>query len=267
LFKAMADLPVTPLVGNGDQLIQPIHISDLSHAVLNLIQSNTICRQRIEAVGPEPVSLKQLLSVLKYWLGVTHERFLPIPYWVALFAAQLTGLSGKTLFNADALKMLQAGNTASVQPFINNFGFTPASMRQALLRQPMLESDRLDAKLYFLIPLLRFTLAMLWIASGLISAFAYPVEASYTMLVQVGIPNTLAPVALYAASTVDVCLGVALLFSYHIRSVLFLQIAAMLIYSAVITASMPDLWIHPFGPVTKNIPLLVATLVLLAEEK
>jgi hypothetical protein len=255
------------LVGRGDQLIQPIHISDLSHAVLGLIESDTICRRRIEAVGPEPVSLKQLLSLLKCGLGVTHERFLQIPYGLALFVAGITGLSSSTPINTDTLKMLQAGNTANVQPFLNTFGFTPISVKQALLQQPLLESDRLDATLYFLLPLLRFTLALLWIATGLISTFAYPVESSYTMLEQVGIPNTLAPLALYAASALDVCLGVALFFPYHLRIVLFLQIAVMLAYNALITVSMPELWLHPFGPVTKNIPLLVATSILLVVEK
>ena len=50
LFKSMAALPVTPLVNAGDQLIQPIYISDFVDGIINLlkrtdqIKKNVICR-------------------------------------------------------------------------------------------------------------------------------------------------------------------------------------------------------------------------------
>ena len=45
------------------------------------------------------------------------------------------------------------------------------------------------------------------------------------------------------------------------------QIAVMLGYSLIITAALPEYWIHPYGPVTKNIPLIVATWVMMELEK
>ena len=267
LFKAMAALPVTPLVCKGEQLIQPIHISDLSNALLALIENPTIRQRRIEAVGPKAVTLRQLYVVLKHWFGYTHPRFLNMPLWFALSVARVTEYFGNTPINADTLKMLQNGNTGNVQPFISAFGFPPTPLKQALHRQPPLESDYLDAKLYFLCPLLKFTLAWLWIATGLISAFGYPVESSYAMLKQVGIDNTLAPIVLYAAALLDVCLGVALLLSFHLRTVVVLQIAIILTYTVIITICLPESWLHPFGAISKNIPLIVSTLMLLAWEK
>ena len=87
------------------------------------------------------------------------------------------------------------------------------------------------------------------------------------MLDQAGIPKPLASATLYAAAALDIGLGVALLISHHLRTVIFLQIAVILVYTALITVGLPQLWFHPFGPITKNIPLLVATLVLLAGDK
>ncbi|KPJ93454.1 MAG: hypothetical protein AMJ53_07210 [Gammaproteobacteria bacterium SG8_11] len=267
LFKAMAALPFTPLVDDGSQQIQPIHIGDLSNAVLQLIESETPIRQRIAAVGPDPVSFTELYGLLKSWLGITQQRFIKIPYGLALLVARVAGVSCSIPVSADALKMLQAGNTANVQAFINIFGFTPASLSKTFSQQPPLESDYLDAKLYFLLPLLRYSLAVLWVASGLLSAFAYPMESSYAMLNEVGIPNSIASATLYSASALDTGLGVALLFSYRLPIVLLLQIVVMLVYTAIITFSLPELWLHPFGPVTKNIPLIAATWLLLAVEK
>ena len=267
LFNAMAALPINPLVGNGSQQIQPIHINDLVKAVLTLVDNGTLLRRRIEAVGPEPVSLKQLMVLLKYWLGITHGRFLPIPYWLILIVARVSRLLVDTPVNTDVLKMLQKGNTGNMQSFVNTFGFTPASLKHALLQHPPLKGDYLDARLYFLLPLLKLTLALLWIATGLTSVFAFPVESSYIMLDQAGIPKPLASATLYAAAALDIGLGVALLISHHLRTVIFLQIAVILVYTALITVGLPQLWFHPFGPITKNIPLLVATLVLLAGDK
>ncbi len=267
LFKAMAALPVTPLVGKGEQIIQPIHIIDLSNAVLALIENPTIQPRRIEAVGPKPVTLRQLYVVLKHWLGYGHPRFLTIPFWLALIIARITEHFGNTPINTDTIKMLQNGNTGNVQPFISTFGFSPIPLEQALHRLPSVESNYLDAKLYFLFPLLKFTLALLWIATGLISAFGYPLESSYAMLKQVGIENTLAPFALYTASLLDVYLGVALLLSFHLRTVVVLQIVIILTYTVIITIYLPELWWHPFGAIIKNIPLIVSTLMLVAWEK
>jgi hypothetical protein len=163
--------------------------------------------------------------------------------------------------------MLQYGNTGNVQQFVNVFGFRPASMKKVLGQQPPLAGDYLDARLYFLFPLLRFALAWLWITTGVLSAFGFPVESSYSMLNQVGIPDFLTPFFLYGAAGLDIALGVALLFSYHLRLVVILQITIVLVYTLFITIGIPELWLHPFGPVSKNIPLIIATFLLPAEEK
>lgn len=266
LFKALAALPVTPLVGNGRQLIQPVLIDDLTKAVLQLIENPSINRQRIEVVGHKPVTLRQLFTLLKRWIGTKHTHFLIVPFRLALSIARIAEIFIASAVNKDALVMLQHGNTGNVQQFVKTFGFSPASMNRVLQQQPPHAGDYLDARLYFLLPLLKFSLAWLWIATGMISAFGFPVESSYSMLNQVGIPNFLAPFFLYGAATLDIGLGVALLFSYHLRLVVILQITIVLAYTVIISIGIPELWLHPFGPVSKNIPLIIATLLLLAGE-
>ncbi len=55
--------------------------------------------------------------------------------------------------------------------------------------------------------------------------------------------------------------------NYRLRLVVSLQLLLIVSYTAIITWALPDLWFHPFGPVTKNLPLLVATLILLVLEE
>ena len=38
-------------------------------------------------------------------------------------------------------------------------------------------------------------------------------------------------------------------------------------YSLLISIGPGELWLHPFGPVTKNIPLIIATLIMMALER
>jgi hypothetical protein len=45
-----------------------------------------------------------------------------------------------------------------------------------------------------------------------------------------------------------------------------LQLATMIAFTLIITVFMPEAWLHPFGQVTKNVPLALATLVMMALE-
>lgn len=40
------------------------------------------------------------------------------------------------------------------------------------------------------------------------------------------------------------------------------QMALILGYTAIITVQLPEQWLHPFGPISKNVPML-AVLALL----
>ena len=80
-------------------------------------------------------------------------------------------------------------------------------------------------------------------------------------------PQVLMPVFLYGASAIDALLGLALLMGWHLRWVVYAQLIIMLIYTAVISVALPEYWLHPFGPIIKNVPLMVATLILLTLEE
>jgi len=45
------------------------------------------------------------------------------------------------------------------------------------------------------------------------------------------------------------------------------QIALIVGYTAIITARLPEFWLHPYGPVLKNLPMLAALWLLLEFER
>ncbi|MCU7830450.1 MAG: SDR family NAD(P)-dependent oxidoreductase [Candidatus Thiodiazotropha sp. (ex Myrtea sp. 'scaly one' KF741663)] len=267
LFKAMAALPWIPLIDIGDQEIQPIYIDDLTKAILQLIDSPSPLRVDIEMVGPVAISMKSLYMALRHWLGKGRASFFSLPYRAALYGACIGGFLGQTSITEEAVQMLRNGNTADVEPFISRFGFRPQSMAQVLAGTPAQQADRWHASLFFLAPLLRFTIAFVWLFTGIVSAFIFPVEQSYAMLAKVGFEGFWQPVMLYGAAATDMLLGIATLLSFRLRQVATIQIGIVLLYSIIITIWLPEHWFHPFGSVSKNLPLIVATLIMLVLER
>ncbi|MSP55587.1 MAG: hypothetical protein EXR69_08295 [Myxococcales bacterium] len=47
-----------------------------------------------------------------------------------------------------------------------------------------------------------------------------------------------------------------------LRACLLVQAGALLVLPVLVGMELPDLWVHPFGPLTKNVPLLTGTLLL-----
>ena len=76
-------------------------------------------------------------------------------------------------------------------------------------------------------------------------------------------PAALRPLALYGAAALDLVLGVASLLMRRRRWLWLAQIALILGYTAIITARLPEFWLHPYGPVLKNLPMLAALWLLL----
>ncbi len=260
LFSSLAALPWVPVIGQGDQRLQPIHIDDFKARVLALLRNWPRGGQRLELVGAQAVSFLQLLFLIRNWLGLkpTKAWFIPIP--LMRFIAKINDWLGIGPLTSESLSMLLRGNC----------GEAPAGVRtvEASLRDnPATTADRWYARLFFLRPLLRLSIGFLWLFTGIVSAFLYPIEESYKLLATTGISGLWAPIMLYSAAALDGMLGIATLVGYRIRVVVGLQLLLMLGYTTIITVAMPALWLDPFGPITKNLPLIVATLIMLVLEE
>jgi len=267
LFEAMATLPLIPLVGDGRQEIQPIHVADLVQAVLRCLAADGPNRVLIDAVGPEPMQFRELLQQLRQWLDGGRARFLSMPIGMVRRLAGVGGLLKIGPLDAEAVDMLQRGNSAAVEPFERRLGFRPRRLRDHLAATPALDADRWHARLYLLRPLLRGSIGAVWLWAGLVSAFLYPVQKSLQLLAEVGVGAAAAPWLLYGAAGLDIVLGIATWVGRRLPLVGTIQIGVMLTYTAILSLQMPELWLHPFGPLAKNLPLLVATLMMIALEK
>jgi uncharacterized protein YbjT (DUF2867 family) len=161
LFRAIAALPfVTPLPGDGRQQFQPIHMDDLTDAIVRIVADPAIRHVTIDAVGPEPISVRQLFADLRQWLGYAPVPALPIPTPLMRLAARVGDVVGGSL-NTTAIRQVEFGNTGPVEPFTTATGIRPRTWKAGLNRYAARPEDRRQARLYFVQPLIWVALAML----------------------------------------------------------------------------------------------------------
>jgi hypothetical protein len=170
-------------------------------------------------------------------------------------------LLGEPILSKDTIAMLSRGNSASTEVISAFLHHPPASLEQQLFSKPATQAERWHAQLYFLKPVLGFTIALVWLWSGIISLFFYPHELSYRLLAATGISGIAAPVMLYGLAILDIGLGVATLCRYRLQRVLFWQIVIVLGYSVVVALMLPEFLIHPFGALLKNLPFVLCLVI------
>jgi hypothetical protein len=257
----MAALPLVPLPGAGGQRVQPIHVDDLVAALVRAIEEDTCDGERVVAVGPRVLTLREWLATIRRQLGLGDARFLTVPMTLVRLAARHA--PPQSLLDEESLGMLERGNEGSPARIAALLGRAPRPP-EAFVPHEQASLWATQAKLGWLLPLLRASIAFLWLATAAVSFGLYPVADSYALLARVGLTGALAPVALFGAAALDLALGLGVLLLRRRRWLWRAQIALVLAYSAIIAVWLPDLWLHPFGPLTKNVPF-VATLVLLHE--
>jgi hypothetical protein len=86
------------------------------------------------------------------------------------------------------------------------------------------------------------------------------------MVAALGAGESLGTLTIYAASAWDGILGLALLCNFRPALIGLLQIATITGFTLLATIAVPSAWIEPFGPLTKNLPLVLATAIMIALE-
>ena len=160
--------------------------------------------------------------------------------------------------------MLQRGNTASVADTARVLGHAPRPVDQ-FIAPGEAAALRLRSRLAWLLPMLRLAVAIVWIVTGIVSMGLYPPASSYELLARAGVPPMLQPLALYGAALLDLAFGVLTLLplAAHWRRRLWSAQAGLILgYTAIISLRLPEFWLHPYGPLLKNLPMLAVLWLL-----
>jgi uncharacterized protein YbjT (DUF2867 family)/uncharacterized membrane protein YphA (DoxX/SURF4 family) len=263
MFDSQASLPLIPLPGRGEQRVQPVHIDDLVEAVVRLAESPAALHCVLPVVGPRALTMREFLGELRATLGFGRARFLPVPRGLVALAARVGDSVPSMLLNRETFGMLERGNTGPPGPLERLLGrpITPVARFVSPARR---ESRRAAAALQWLAPLLRISVAAMWLIAGIVSLGPYPVQESLALLRSIGVSAALAPLLLFGSAALDLLLGLLTLLPRRPRGLWSAQIALVLVYTLIISFELPHLWLEPFGPIAKNLPIL-ALLVLLQQ--
>jgi uncharacterized protein YbjT (DUF2867 family) len=266
LFGAMAALPIVPRLSLHSGAVQPIMVDDLSDIVARLIESEGKLPRTLDAVGPECMPIDEVIDAIGVWLGLPKRNCVNLPGWVTAGLVRAGECLRLGPVNRETLVMLRAGNVSNQAPIAAVLGHAPSPVSQALGRHPASPADRLQARLYFVQPLLRVSLAILWVATGLLSFGLYPAEKSFALMREVGLDGRPASLALYGGACLDLLLGLLLLAGRQPKTVGAAMLASMAVFSALALRLPADFWMHPFAPLLKNLPIAAAILAMVAME-
>lgn len=109
---------------------------------------------------------------------------------------------------------------------------------------------------------LRFSLGFLWLWSGVQPALT-AADVSLDLLGRTGIAAEWQAAAFYTSSALDVFFGILCFTKFRNYRLLWLaQFVVVLGYSVIVACRLPEMWLHPFAPLVKNVPILAALWVL-----
>jgi hypothetical protein len=261
MFGMMASLPVIPLPGRGEQWVQPVHIDDLVAAIVHMLEQSRCVREVVPIAGPERMTYRTYLETLRTAMGFPRARFIGVPRALMKLGAWIGSFSKRSLMDSQTLEMLEAGNVGDPEPLRRVLQSEPRSPRKFI--EPDTAADaRIRARLGWLLPILRYSMAAVWIWTGVVSLGLYDRAESYALLAQVGVRGTLASILLYGAAALDLLLGLAVLVMRKRGPIWLAQIAVMLTFTVIISIWLPEFWLHPYGPILKNLPMLAGIILL-----
>jgi uncharacterized protein YbjT (DUF2867 family) len=136
-FLKMAKLsPFTPIMGRGEQRIQPIWLDDVGRYFAQSVDAPEAARRTFEIGGPDVVSWNELWERIRAILGIRRRPTLHMPIGVMRVPAVVTErLPGNIPLTRDLLTMLEAGdNVVSNDDAVEAFDVTLVPLDEQLRR-------------------------------------------------------------------------------------------------------------------------------------
>ena len=110
-MRLLSMLPIMPLYYEGKTKFTPIHVSDFTDIIYNVIQKKII-GEIIECVGPEVFTFKEI--ILKISRSIKKKRILiSLPMFLAKINAKIFQLMPNPLLTVDQLRLLKHDNIIS----------------------------------------------------------------------------------------------------------------------------------------------------------
>lgn len=115
------------------------------------------------------------------------------------------------------------------------------------------------------VTLLRVAMALIWITEGLIPKILFQQPMELQVVRASGLVPIEPGVFLRCLGAAQVASGIAVLTlgGWARRWLVWGQLLALFLLPPLVSLHQPELWVHPFGPMTKNLPMIAGTYLVL----
>lgn len=133
LAALLRRLPFAPLPGGGLSLVQPIHQSDVTRALLAAARHDWTGPQAMVIAGPKPMPYRDFLAAVVRAAGLGPRPVLPLPEGLLRALAGLTRLiPGLPPIGADEIRRLTEDKAFDIAPMRDILGVLPIPLEQGL---------------------------------------------------------------------------------------------------------------------------------------
>jgi uncharacterized protein YbjT (DUF2867 family) len=265
-IRALASFPVVVPLFAGDPPIQTVSVGDVADAVLAGIEGRVPLRGIYDLVEDQAYPLGDVVATFRSWLGLPPAPILKLPSSIgrAVFAIgdALGWLGWRSPLRTTAFVQLNAGVQGDPEPWADAVGHRLSSLRETLGHLPSTVQERWFARLWLLKPVVIATLALFWLASGVVGILHR--SAAAAVLTDRGLDLAPALLLVLAGSGLDLVLGAAILFRRATKTAALGMVAVTVLYLLAGTVLAPELWLDPLGAYVKTVPGAVLALVALA---
>ena len=271
LVRALAMTPVGLSHREAERPFAVVAAADIARTVAWIADERDAGRgadlaARWDLMHPDTPSVEEVVEAHRQWLG-GPRALMRAPAWLQGVGSVLADAAGRLGWRppirSTALAELRRGITGEPREWMDRTGITPWGLAEALARHPAGVADRWFARLYPLKALVLATLALFWIASGVVALlFAY--DEARAIVLRAGFGEAASHALTLATGALDIVVGALIAIRRTARAGLWTGIAVSVGYMAGATLLAPELWLEPLGSLVKTVPATVLALLALA---
>jgi uncharacterized protein YbjT (DUF2867 family) len=132
LAALMRRLPALPLPGGGNSLVQPIHQSDVTRALLAALGREWSGPHALDIAGPRPLAYRDFCAAVARAAGLAPRPVLPVPLAPLLAALPLANLLLPRRVAGDEIRRLTEDKAFDVGPMRRELGLDPLPLDEGL---------------------------------------------------------------------------------------------------------------------------------------
>ena len=117
--------PITPVIGSGNNRLQPIHVEDVSRCIALSLSGNMRGNRAVEIGGPHQLSYQEILRIVARTLG-RRRLLINVPHWKMRVPTTLMELlTPRPPINSAMLQLITLRNVAEPDSVQREFAFQP----------------------------------------------------------------------------------------------------------------------------------------------